>query len=132
MIENTDNAPVNKFSLNRSIVPINPINKLNINACPVFILPEGGGLSAVLDMSLSKSRSIISLNPLAEPVTKKPLIVRIAQLNQLISPCTLLPNKKAMEAENTTVKVNRSLTSFLKSFIKSFTFYPNAQYTGLF
>src|SRR5690606_41302943 len=103
MIEKTDNAPVNKFNRNKSIVPISPINKLNINACPVFILPEGRGLSAVLDMSLSKSRSIISLNPLAEPVTRKQLIVKISQMNIYMSPLHVQPTKHATEDEKKSI-----------------------------
>src|SRR5690606_25838125 len=128
----TESAPVTKFRLKSIIVPISPINKLRIKACPVFIRPDGNGLSAVRAISLSRSRSNISLKPFADPVTRKPLTVKISQCIQLITPCTWLPIRKATDAENTTVKVNLSFTSFLKSSVILFTSYPKAQYNGWF
>src|SRR5690606_39142930 len=130
--ENTEMAPVSMFKLNNIIVPNKPINRLKISACPVLILPEGNGRSAVRVINLSRSRSMISLKPFAEPVTKNPLTVRTNQFTQLISPCTLLPIKKAIDAEKTTVSDNRSFTSFLKSSIKLFTFSSKALYIGWF
>src|SRR5690606_31585290 len=84
-IENTESTPATKFSVTKVYVPAIPINKLSTSACPVVMRPAGIGLSAVRFINLSRSRSIISLNPFAEPVTKKPPSVNIIQWAQLIS-----------------------------------------------
>ena len=91
------------------------IKILSTKACPVVIRPAGIGRSEVRFINLSKSFSIISLKPLAAAVTKKPPIVNIAQFVQFTKPCSLLPIKKEMEAENTTKKLKRSFTNLAKS-----------------
>src|ERR1700744_3737480 len=58
---------------------------------------------------------MISLKQLAAAVTRKPPIISFTQLIQIISPLTLLPIKKDIDAENTTRNVRRSLISFEKS-----------------
>src|SRR5690606_6009167 len=120
IIENTDSKPTKKLSCTKNNVPNMPINKLSTNACPVVVRPAGSGLSAVRFINLSRSRSIISLKPLAAPVTKNPPTVRISQFSQMISPCCLAPIKKDMEAEKTTVSVSLSFTSLLKSEMNCF------------
>src|SRR5690606_14407089 len=50
---------------------------------------------------------------------KKPPIVNNNQLNHIMSPCCFAPIKNDIDAENTTVKVNRNFTSLLKSEIKA-------------
>lgn len=117
-MENTDNNPVSRFSLPRMIVPTIPIKTLNTSACPVVILPAGIGRSLVRFINRSRSFSMISLNPLAAPVTKNPPSVKITQLIQLISPCCLLPIKKEIDAEKTTRNVSLSFINFLKSDMK--------------
>ena len=97
-----------------------PMVKLNTNACPVVMWPAGMGRSAVRFINLSRSFSIISLKPLAAAVTRKPPKVSMTQLHQSMWPCSLLPIKKEMEAENTTKKLRRSLTNFTKSATKLF------------
>ena len=84
-------------------------------ACPLVIRPAGIGRSAVRFINLSKSFSIISLKPLAAAVTKKPPMVNKNQLVQFTNPCSLLPIKKEIEAENTTKKLKRSFTNLAKS-----------------
>src|SRR5690606_14293890 len=118
-IENTDNSPVKKLSCTKINVPPIPISKPNTSACPVVIRPVGNGLSIVRRINLSMSRSMISLNVFAAPVTKKPPIVNNNQLNHIMSPCCFAPIKNDIDAENTTVKVNRNFTSLLKSEIKA-------------
>src|SRR5690606_35305120 len=119
-IEKTDSKPATKLSLTNTIVPNMPINTLNTKASPVVILSAGSGGSSVRFINLSMSFSMISLKPLAAPVTKNPPIVNNNQLNHTISACCLAPIKNAIDAENTTVNVSRNLTSLLKSEIKVF------------
>ena len=97
--------------------------RLSTRACPVVIFPDGIGLSIVRFINLSRSFSMISLNPFAAPVTRKPPTVNITQLTQFISPCNLLPIKKQIEAEKTTVRVSLSLINLLKSDIKFLTIF---------
>src|SRR5690606_14015923 len=119
-MENTEINPAMKFKFTKTNVPAIPINTLKTNACPVVILPAGNGRSIVRSINLSKSFSMISLNPFAAPVTRKPPTVSNAQLNQIISPCCVAPINNEIDAEKTTVRVSLNLTSLLKSEINSF------------
>ena len=65
--------PDNGFSKNHRIrTPNPPETPATTSASFLVILPVTKGLTFVLSISLSKSRSIIWLYPFEDPVTKKP------------------------------------------------------------
>ena len=85
-----------------------PQIKQKINASVELKLPVGNGRRRVLFINLSKSFSIIWLNPLAADVTKKPPRQIAITCCQLKVSATV---KKVIMAENTTKADNVNLVS---------------------
>ncbi len=91
------------------IVPVIPNTPQKINAWLTDKLPVGIGLALVLYISLSKSFSIIWLNPLAAAVTKNPPKHIAKTCFQLNVSATV---KKVIIAEKTTKAESVNLVSF--------------------